>query len=53
MGCIAKILVLNTGSSSVKFGLYDVEADGLLSRGRIEKLGTKGCFVVLEHYGGS
>ncbi|MBR9693386.1 acetate/propionate family kinase, partial [Candidatus Woesearchaeota archaeon] len=27
--------------------------DGLLSRGRIEKLGTKGCFVVLEHYGGS
>ena len=36
-GCIA---VLNAGSSSIKFALYDAHADGdLLFRGQIEKLG--------------
>lgn len=37
-GCIA---VLNTGSSSIKFALYDSGADGaLLYRGQIERIGV-------------
>jgi acetate kinase len=38
-GCIA---VLNAGSSSIKFGLYEAGADGaLLFRGQVENLGLK------------
>ena len=35
-----KILVINTGSSSVKFTLYDMEGERLLARGLIERIGT-------------
>ena len=35
-----KILVINTGSSSVKFNLYDIEGEVLLAKGLIERINT-------------
>ncbi|MDL2277727.1 acetate kinase [Parabacteroides sp. OttesenSCG-928-G07] len=53
------ILVLNCGSSSVKYKLYDMEKQEVLAQGGVEKLGLPGSFlkftlpngekVVLEH----
>jgi acetate kinase len=42
-----KILVLNCGSSSVKYKLYDItaEAASVLAQGGVEKLGLKGSFL--------
>jgi len=34
-----KILVINCGSSSIKYKLYDFPADGLIAKGLIEKIG--------------
>ncbi|MDR1880180.1 MAG: acetate kinase [Tannerellaceae bacterium] len=54
-----KILVLNCGSSSVKYKLFDMESQEVLAQGGVEKLGLPGSFlkftqpdgkkVVLEH----
>lgn len=46
-----KILVLNTGSSSIKFSLYSIKDDALLFRARIERLGEEDCdaHLVVEH----
>ncbi|MDR1981010.1 MAG: acetate kinase [Tannerellaceae bacterium] len=54
-----KILVLNCGSSSVKYKLFDMESHEVLAQGGVEKLGLPGSFlkftqpdgnkVVLEH----
>lgn len=58
-GCVSvgvtggKVLILNTGSSSVKFGLYSPEADSLLFRGRIERLGTERATLITERFYGS
>ncbi len=53
------ILVLNCGSSSVKYKLYDMDKQEVLAQGGVEKLGLPGSFlkftlpngekVVLEH----
>ncbi|MDR1859527.1 MAG: acetate kinase [Bacteroidales bacterium] len=40
-----KILVLNCGSSSIKYQLFDMSDRSVLAKGGIEKLGMKGSFL--------
>lgn len=40
-----KILVLNCGSSSIKYKLFDMESKQTLAQGGIEKIGLKGSFL--------
>ena len=40
-----KILVLNCGSSSVKYKLFDMSTNEVLGSGVVEKLGMKGSFL--------
>ncbi|MDR3218248.1 MAG: acetate kinase [Dysgonamonadaceae bacterium] len=42
-----KILVLNCGSSSIKYKLMDMEAKTVLAQGGIEKIGLTGSFLKL------
>jgi acetate kinase len=42
-----KILVLNCGSSSIKYKLLDMETESTLAQGGIEKIGLKGSFLKL------
>ncbi|MCK9207983.1 MAG: acetate kinase, partial [Salinivirgaceae bacterium] len=43
-----KILVLNCGSSSIKFQLWDMQQHTCNACGIAEKVGLKGSFVKLE-----
>ncbi len=43
-----KILVLNCGSSSIKYQLWDMSKEACLAIGIAEKVGLKGSFVKLE-----
>ncbi|MDR1091877.1 MAG: acetate kinase [Prevotella sp.] len=62
-----KILVLNCGSSSIKYKLFDMESKEVLAQGGVEKIGLKGSFLkfplpdgdkvvlegeILEHHAG-
>lgn len=40
-----KILVLNCGSSSIKYKLFDMESKDVLAQGGVEKVGLKGSFL--------
>jgi acetate kinase len=40
-----KILVLNCGSSSVKYKLFDMEQKSVLAQGGVEKVGLEGAFI--------
>jgi len=40
-----KILVLNCGSSSIKYQLFDMDSRKVITKGGIEKLGMKGSFL--------
>ena len=40
-----KILVLNCGSSSIKYQLIDIETKNVLAKGGIEKIGLEGSFL--------
>ncbi|MDH6344069.1 acetate kinase [Parabacteroides sp. PFB2-12] len=40
-----KILVLNCGSSSVKYKLYDMDSQDVMAQGGVEKLGLPGSFL--------
>ncbi|MDR1883703.1 MAG: acetate kinase [Prevotella sp.] len=40
-----KILVLNCGSSSIKYKLFDMESKEILAQGGVEKIGLKGSFL--------
>ena len=42
-----KILVLNCGSSSIKYKLFEMETKEVLAQGGIEKIGLKGSFLKL------
>ena len=42
-----KILVLNCGSSSIKYKLFDMESQDVMAQGGIEKIGLKGSFLKL------
>jgi len=46
-----KILVINSGSSSIKYKLFEMPKERLLSRGLIEHIGEKGSSV-RDHYSG-
>lgn len=40
-----KILVLNCGSSSIKYKLFEMESKEIIAQGGIEKIGMKGSFL--------
>lgn len=40
-----KVLVLNCGSSSIKYKLFDTQTKNILAQGGIEKIGLKGSFL--------
>ena len=40
-----KILVLNCGSSSVKYKLIDTDGEVVLAEGGVEKVGIDGTFI--------
>lgn len=42
-----KILVLNCGSSSIKYKLFEMESKQVVAQGGIEKIGMKGSFLKL------
>ncbi len=42
-----KILVLNCGSSSIKYKLFDMDDKSVIAQGGIEKIGLKGSFLKL------
>lgn len=48
-----KILVLNCGSSSIKFELFSMSEERVLSMGTVEKVGMKGSFLTLTKEDGS
>jgi acetate kinase len=47
-----KILILNCGSSSIKFQLFDMTENQAVSEGAIEKVGMKGSFMKLKKENG-
>ncbi|MFV0346303.1 MAG: acetate/propionate family kinase [Bacteroidales bacterium] len=47
-----KILVLNCGSSSIKYQLFDMATEEVLAKGEVEKLGLKGSQLVQSLGGG-
>jgi len=47
-----KIIVLNCGSSSIKFQLFEMEDHKVLAKGVIEKIGLHGSFLKYERYDG-
>lgn len=42
-----KVLVLNCGSSSIKYKLFEMESKEVIAQGGIEKIGMKGSFLKL------
>lgn len=40
-----KILVLNCGSSSIKYQLFNMTSRTVVAKGGVEKLGMKGSFL--------
>lgn len=40
-----KILVINAGSSSLKYQLIDMETEGVLAKGGVERIGLDGSFL--------
>ena len=42
-----KILVLNCGSSSIKYKLFDMNSQSVIAQGGIEKIGLPGSFLKL------
>ncbi|RKY75292.1 acetate kinase, partial [candidate division KSB1 bacterium] len=47
-----KILVLNCGSSSVKYQLIDSETEKALAKGSVERIGMSGVSLKQERYDG-
>lgn len=47
-----KILVLNCGSSSIKYQLIDMSSGVVLAKGVVEKIGLKGSFLKNERFDG-
>jgi acetate kinase len=48
-----KILVLNCGSSSIKYQLIDMKSGLVLAKGIVEKIGLKGSFLKNERHDGN
>lgn len=47
-----KILVLNCGSSSIKYQLFDMTTGVVMTKGIVEKIGLKGSFLKNERHDG-
>ena len=47
-----KILVINAGSSSLKYQLIDMETEQLMAKGLCERIGIDGSFIGHEERGG-
>jgi acetate kinase len=47
-----KILVLNCGSSSIKYQLFDMASGVVMAKGIVEKIGLKGSFLKNERHDG-
>lgn len=47
-----KVIVLNCGSSSIKYQLFDMEKERVLARGVADKVGLHGSFLKYEPYNG-
>jgi len=47
-----KIIVINCGSSSIKYQLFDMESSEVLAKGAIEKIGLHGSFIKHERNDG-
>ncbi|TDN99826.1 acetate/propionate family kinase [Sunxiuqinia elliptica] len=47
-----KILVLNCGSSSIKYQLFNMGDQSVIAKGGVEKLGMKGSFLKHKHADG-
>jgi len=48
-----KILVINAGSSSIKYQLYNMKDESVLASGRVERIGTESAIVTHEPAGKS
>jgi acetate kinase len=48
-----KVLVLNCGSSSIKYQLIDMKSGLVLAKGIVEKIGLKGSFLKNERHDGN
>jgi acetate kinase len=48
-----KVLVLNCGSSSIKYQLINMKSGVVLAKGVVEKIGLKGSFLKNERYDGN
>jgi acetate kinase len=48
-----KIMVLNCGSSSIKYQLFNMESKVVLAKGIVEKIGLKGSFMKHEKLSGA
>ncbi len=46
-----KVLIINSGSSSIKYKLFDMPKEALISKGIIEHIGEKGSKVINHHSG--
>jgi len=46
-----KVLVLNCGSSSIKFQLFNMDNSTVLTKGIVEKIGLEDSFIKLEYNG--
>jgi len=46
-----KILVINAGSSSIKYQLYNMKDESVLASGRVERIGTESAIVTHEPAG--
>ncbi|MBP5167343.1 MAG: acetate kinase [Oscillospiraceae bacterium] len=47
-----KILVVNAGSSSLKYQVFDMETESVLAKGNCERIGTDGSFLTHKHADG-
>ena len=48
-----KVLVVNCGSSSIKYQLYAMPDNTVLAKGMVERIGDEGAALVYEHDGKS
>ena len=47
-----KVLIINAGSSSIKFQLFDMTDESVIAKGNCEKIGLKDSFITYKAKGG-
>ena len=52
MSNVNKILVVNSGSSSLKYMLFDMKDESMLCKGLVERIGTASANLVYQRAGG-